>query len=100
LLQLGYEPREYLEHADFWLERVHPEDREGVRIADQEAMKTGGRFSYEFRVHTKDGEIRLHAAQGEVLMDEQGRPLRVLGTEIDNTAPRRAEEALRESEER
>ena len=30
---LGYEPREYLENADFWRERVHPDDLAAVELS-------------------------------------------------------------------
>jgi PAS domain S-box-containing protein len=90
----GEEPGSYQPTQATWLERVHPDDREAVRLQDHEALATGGPFYYEFRVVAKDGTIRYHAAQGEVSVDENGEPIRVLGSERDITERRRAEAEL------
>jgi PAS domain S-box-containing protein len=90
----GEEPGSYEPSLGTWLDRVHPDDREAVRLHDQEALASGGPFYYEFRVVTKGGSIRHHAAQGEVFIDEAGEPLRVLGSEYDITDRRRAETEL------
>ncbi|HYZ11345.1 MAG TPA: PAS domain S-box protein, partial [Actinomycetota bacterium] len=96
----GEEPGGFQPTLETWLARVHPEDRERVQELDAEAMARGGPFEYGFRVVLPDGDIRIHAAQGEVVLDRDGTPLRVLGTELDVTERTRVEEALRESEER
>lgn len=96
----GEEPGAFEPTLESWLERVHPDDREEVRRKDAEALARGGPFRYGFRVVTPDGEVRIHSVQGEVLTDRQGVPLRVVGTELDVTETFRAQEALRESEER
>jgi PAS domain S-box-containing protein len=96
----GQEPGVFEPTLETWLTRVHPDDRERVQKLDAEAMARGGPFEYRFRVVFPDGEVRVHAAQGEVVHDRDGRPLRVLGTELDVTDRTRTEEALRESEER
>ncbi len=96
----GEEPGAFEPTLETWLARVHPEDREQVRGLDADAMTRGGRFGYGFRVVKPDGEVRVHAAQGEVIHDRDGHPLRIVGTELDVTERMRADEALRESEER
>jgi PAS domain S-box-containing protein len=90
----GDEPGDYDPTLQTWLDRVHPDDREAVRLQDQEALATGGPFYYEFRVITKGGEVRHHAAQGEVFIDLLGEPIRVLGSEFDITDRRQAEVEL------
>lgn len=96
----GEEPGSFEPSLESWLSRVHPDDRERVQTLDSEALERGGPFEYRFRVVGPGGEVRLHAAQGEVIHDRDGQPLRVLGTELDVTERTQAEEALRESEER
>ena len=96
----GVEPGSFEPTLETWLARVHPDDRELVKRLDQEAMARGGPFDYGFRVVLPDGEVQVHHAQGEVVHDRDGTPLRVLGTELDVTDRTRAEEALRVSEER
>ncbi|MGH2653453.1 MAG: EAL domain-containing protein [Actinomycetota bacterium] len=96
----GAEPGSFEPGLESWLSRVHPDDRERMRRTDAEALARGGRFSYDFRVVLPDGEVRLHALQGELVTDEDGNALRVIGTELDVTEQVHAQEALRESEER
>src|SRR5919106_611303 len=96
----GEEPGTFEPTLETWLARVHPEDRDQVQRLDSEAMARGGPFEYRFRVVLPGGEVRIHHAQGEVLHDRDGTSLRVLGTELDVTDRARAEQALRESEER
>ena len=96
----GEEPGTFEPTLETWLARVHPEDRDRVQRLDSEAMARGGPFEYRFRVVLPGGDVRIHHAQGEVLHDRDGTSLRVLGTELDVTDRARAEQALRESEER
>ncbi len=96
----GEEPGGFVPTVESWLARVHPGDRERVRRLDAEGLDRGGPFEYGFRVILPSGEVRTHAAQVKVVKDRDDRTLRVMGTEIDVTERTRAEEALRESEER
>ncbi|MGH2675552.1 MAG: EAL domain-containing protein [Actinomycetota bacterium] len=96
----GEEPGSFQPTLETWLERVHPDDRDRMRRTDADAMARGGSFSYDFRVVLPDGEVRFHAVQGELVTDGDGNIVRVVGTELDVTEQVRAEEALRESEER
>jgi PAS domain S-box-containing protein len=82
---------------------VHPEDREAVEAAFAAAIDPGRHAPYdvEFRtVGREDGRIRWVAAKGRGLFGEDGRCIRVIGTAIDVTARKQAEETLRESEAR
>jgi PAS domain S-box-containing protein len=83
-----------------FLSHVHPDDRDMVRRTVQQSLRSLGSYSYEHRVLRPDGSIRWVRAQGQVIADENGRAARILGTAQDITHLKRAEEALRESEER
>ena len=60
----------------------------------------GEEYESEYRVRSKDGSTRWHLARGTVLRDPNGKPVRFIGTSTDITELKRAEEALRESEQR
>ena len=77
---------------------VHPEDRKQVERSIAAALKRGRDFSYEARILRPDGIRDLHSI-GEVVRDERGRPLRMLGVCLDVTERNRAQSALRESEQ-
>lgn len=57
-------------------------------------------FDFEDRIVRPDGSIRILRTRGEVISDENGSPMRVVGTSLDITEQRLAEEALRASEQR
>ena len=57
-------------------------------------------YECEHRVRHKSGEYIWIATRGKVVeRDEKGNPLRIVGTSLDITDRKRAEEALRKSEE-
>ena len=49
---LGYEPQEYLEHPNFWWNRVHPDDLAAVQAKTSRLFETGCRLSIDFSRRT------------------------------------------------
>jgi len=103
---LGYKPDEFLMNSEYWWQLIHCDDVQKVRAAMDRVMNNpdSGQNtipSVEFRMRKKTGEWRWILARGKVVTwDRDGRPLRMMGTHTDITDRKRAEEALRESEER
>src|SRR5262245_27283452 len=99
---LGYDPRTM--PADFssaFALYFHPDDYERVGREIQELIAGDGcEWNNEFRVRSKDGSTRWHLSRGTVVRTPEGKPLRFIGTTVDITDLKRAEEALRESEQR
>jgi adenylate cyclase len=54
----GYEPRDYLENADFWRRRVHPDDLAAVEAETAHLFATG-RHAVEYRFLRSDGQLVL-----------------------------------------
>jgi two-component system cell cycle sensor histidine kinase/response regulator CckA len=79
---------------------IHPDDKARVAAALDNAIAGVAPYDLEFRILRTDGQVRTLSAQGEVIKDEEGRPIRMVGTGLDITERKQAEEALRESEER
>jgi PAS domain S-box-containing protein len=80
---------------------VHPDDQERVRRELEGLFASDGQVhESEYRVRTKDASTRWHLTRGTVLRDPNGKPFRFVGTSTDITELKRAEEALRESEQR
>jgi diguanylate cyclase (GGDEF)-like protein/PAS domain S-box-containing protein len=97
LRTLGYEPGEWEGREDEWTARLHPEDRERVLAADAAVRKMQSeQFALEYRLRHKDGSWRWILDRGRVVeRDSTGSPLRQVGTQLDITARREAEEILR-----
>jgi PAS domain S-box-containing protein len=82
-----------------WLERVHPEDRAGANAAVSEAMTNRSDLDIEFRVVLDDGSIRWIQDAGRTVLGAEGEPAGMYGIQIDITERKRAEAALRDSEQ-
>ncbi len=77
---------------------LHPEDRDAV-LARIEATLSGKQAGYlvEHRVNFPDGTPHWIEGKGNVELGDDGKPLRMVGTVVDITARRHAEEALRDA---
>ena len=97
---LGYGPETQAETTTA-VSLLHPDDREPALRAVQAALsgETKG-FEAEFRVRHKDGTYRWVLSRGAVVRNAAGLPVRFIGSDVDTTDHKRAEEALRESEQR
>lgn len=79
---------------------IHEDDRLSVERAIEVAVSEGSPYEAEFRLILPDGNIRWVRGKGQVLRDEAGNPQRMVGLNADITEKKRAEQALRESNER
>ncbi len=98
---LGYEPAEFPLDAAASRGLGHPDDLPRVDAAVA-ACLAGEKeeISVENRVRHKDGSYHWLLTLGRAMRDASGRPVRLIGTVLDVTERKRAEAALRESEER
>lgn len=99
---LGFEPGQMERHISAWEKRIHPDDRAAMRKAlDGHLQGTSLIYESEHRVKTKDGTWIWILDRGKVVdRAPDGKPVRAVGAHTDITARKRAEDALRESEER
>jgi len=74
---------------------VHPEDRERYLAAGRAALASGEPYAAEFRVVTRDGEVRWIAAHGSVLRLADGGAAKMIGVSQDITERKRQEEEVR-----
>jgi PAS domain S-box-containing protein len=79
---------------------LHPNDRGRVLEAVNNAMESKKPYAAEFRILRPDGTVRWVAARGKFYYSREGEAERMLGTSVDITERKLAEEALRDGEER
>jgi PAS domain S-box-containing protein len=99
---LGYEVGAFPAAGSSWKYLIHSDDREHALTMNMDCID-GRRefFEVEYRLKARNGEWRWILARGKcIARDEQGRALRLVGTHVDITERKRAEEVLRESEDR
>jgi len=98
---LGYTTEEWHRSPDFWMSRLHPDDRTAVLTATIRSESTGEPFSMEYRYLHKDGHI-VWVLDEAVLVsrDGGGRPEFFQGVMLDVTARKEAEAYASQSEAR
>jgi PAS domain S-box-containing protein len=99
----GLKPGSEMTPMDEWFADlpIHPDDA-ALRLQAIEDHLAGRTPAYEgeYRIRQLDGTYRWRRVHGLCVRDETGKPLRMAGSITDIDARKRAEEALRASEER
>ncbi len=95
----GFGTGEVLDSAAFF-SRTHPEDLAALTEIVAAARENQGEYDTEFRVLLPSGEVRWVVARGLVIDDMDGSALSMVGVTWDTTDRKRAEEGVREAEER
>ena len=83
-----------------WLKALHPDDLERTTRIWKEATRTRSNYEVEYRVRRYDDVYRYFLARGVPVFKEDGSIREWVGTCIDITDRKKAEEALAESERR
>jgi PAS domain S-box-containing protein len=99
---LGYDPKTFKETNAKWLERLHPDDAEKIgKVYHDYINNLIPEYRIEFRQRTKSNKWKWILSLGKIVeRDENGKPLRMLGTHTDITERKNAEKALVQSEEK
>lgn len=94
--QLGYEVWQYLRDSQFWIDRIHPEDLPNV-LAKMSQLFVEEQLSCEYRFLHQDGSYRWLRDGMKLLRDCKGHPVEIIGSVVDITDRKRAENQIRES---
>jgi PAS domain S-box-containing protein len=66
-----------------WIAFIHPEDQARTEAEIQAALQGNDKYISEFRIIQPDGSIRYIKANSQTFRDKDGKPLRMVGTNID-----------------
>ena len=89
----GFDPREGIPVWKDWARRVHREDREGTWDRIRRGISERTDFELNYRTVNPDGSIKYVHALGHPVFNAAGDLVEFVGTSIDVTQRRRAEEA-------
>jgi len=89
----GFDPQQGLPMFDQWLQRIHPEDHDKVKLASEKTFLTKVNCDVEFRIVKRDGTVKHIHGIGHPVLSATGELVQVLGTMVDVTERKRAEEA-------
>jgi PAS domain S-box-containing protein len=91
----GLKPQEAEVTYESFLERVIPEDRNNTENEIRKSYLTKQPFGFYERIIQPDGTIRMLHSQGEVIVDEEGNAVEMIGTCQDVTRAKEQEAELR-----
>jgi PAS domain S-box-containing protein len=83
-----------------WINILHPNERAGVADRWRVAVETGTSYENIERIRRADGEYRWFLSRAQPLRDDLGKIVKWYGVDSDIEDQKRAEDALRESEQR
>jgi PAS domain S-box-containing protein len=92
---LGFRPDEANGDQTWWRSRIHPDDLGAIAADPLVRVTDGDRYTQEYRLRHRDGHWVTVWDQGQIVRDSAGRPVRVVGSTIDVTGWKDAENALR-----
>jgi len=91
----GVDPGAVQPSFEAFLDRLHPGDRVMTATLIARALAEGRGFTHEERVRRPDGTERVVRTQSEIVRDEKGRVIKVVGACLDITEQRNSELAQR-----
>jgi formate hydrogenlyase transcriptional activator len=95
---LSFDPQDGLPRFEDFFQRIHPDDQPGFRELIETAIREKAEWETYYRIAHPDGAIRdIHVVSHPVL-STSGHLVEFVGTVIDVTERKRAEEELRRSE--
>ncbi len=95
----GYEPDYFVKDSEFWLNHIHADDKEHV-LTELSKLFDKGHITHEYRFKLNNGTYQWMRDEVMLMRDDSGNPVEIIGSVIDITDRVKAEEKLKESEEK
>jgi PAS domain S-box-containing protein len=94
----GFDPKQGLSAWKARLQRMHPEDRAKVRAAKDRAIREKSDYDVEYRIVLPDGTLKYNHTLGHPVLNASGDVEQFVGTRMDITERKRAEDKIRGQE--
>src|SRR6266436_6141987 len=94
----GFDPVQGLPDREIAARRIHPDDRERVYNEAQEARRQKRGYTLEFRIVLPDGTVKYLECDEHYVFSARGELVETMGTNVDITERKRAEDTLRRGE--
>ena len=88
----GVQPDEDISSAEFWLSRNHPEDQQRIQELFERCESQKTEYESDYRIVLNDGTIKHLHAVGHPVVSQSGELIEMIGTAMDVTEHKRAEE--------
>lgn len=95
----GIDPEDGLPTGEAFWQRIHPEDRDSVSELFMKVAQHGTDYEHDHRIVLPDGTIKHIHAVGHPVLDEHGQVVEYVGTAMDVTEHKLAEDELRKHRE-
>jgi len=95
---LSFDPRDGLPRFEEFFQRIHPDDQPGFRELVRKAICEKAEWEVDYRIVHPDGPVRDIHVVGHPVLSSSGHLVEFVGTVIDVTERKRAEEERRRSE--
>jgi PAS domain S-box-containing protein len=86
--------------GDGWANGLHPDDKKYISKNWNKSVQSGGTWAYEYRFLNKEGKVTWVEGSAKALRNENNNIIGYLGTNIDITTRKIAEQKIRENEEK
>jgi PAS domain S-box-containing protein len=90
----GVTPQDYIPSFEANGKFIHPDDFSRYVKAFEHSLQTGETLGSDFRLVTNDGLLKHCHAGGKSYYDDSGQPIRFIGTIMDITERKQAQEAI------
>ena len=94
----GFDKDNFEGAYETWQKGVHPDDLERTDREVKQAIRGEKEFDTDFRILWPNNEVRYLKANAQVIRDESGKAIRMIGVNFDITEQKKAQEALKKSE--
>ncbi|WP_031529062.1 sensor histidine kinase [Dyadobacter crusticola] len=97
---MGVPPQNEPMLAEVFLDRLHPDDAEFVKMQLDKMVRERSLYNAEFRIIRDNGVVRWMSGHGRVTAERDGEPVQACGVMFDITDRKQAEESLRRTDRR